>query len=353
MHHKFSDFLRHGGNAQYVFERRNGRVFGRQSILSIKSSFPNYAALRADFNARLEVVIAENTRMLLRALTPPDTVPRVTETDLRDVSDAKDEVLTEWDARLERIFAEYQTHPQRLRPLRTAMEERLLRAFAGAINQLRQEELGVEVYIWRSQDDAKVRDLHAGYDDRLFRWDSPPEGGHPGEAYNCRCYAEPIPPGAQGGEILAQFDAGSDGRLPPQDLAAHEAIGGHTIATHVGKSEAFLLRSVARPRLRLPIASLFRWRHGSFPSLEAAQKLTNSNLAQNSDIVFEVSIGKRSKAFITSEFSSPTGTEAYRTTRRLSSPVRVRETFGVGTVIVHAPEMPDGFLIVTSYPRVE
>ncbi len=175
MHHKFSDFLRNGGNAQYIFEYRDGRVVGRQSILSFKSSFPNYTALRADFSARLDAVIAENTRMLLRALTPPDTVPLFTEPDLRDVSDAKDEVLAQWDARLERIFAEYQTHPQRLRPLRTAMEERLLRAFAGAINQLRQEELGVELYIWHSQDDAKVRNLHAGYNDQVFRWDSPPQ----------------------------------------------------------------------------------------------------------------------------------------------------------------------------------
>ncbi len=130
--------------------------------------------------------------MLLNSLTPPDTVPTVSASDLRDVSDARAEALNAWDARLESIFSEYQNHPQRLRPLRTAMEERLLRAFAGLINQLRQEDLGIEQYIWRSQDDAKVRDSHAGYDDQVFRWDDPPVGGHPGEAQNCRCYAEPI-----------------------------------------------------------------------------------------------------------------------------------------------------------------
>lgn len=57
------------------------------------------------------------------------------------------------------------------------MEERLLRAFAGLINQLRQEDLGIEQYIWRSQDDAKVRDGHAAYDDRVFRWDTPQKAG--------------------------------------------------------------------------------------------------------------------------------------------------------------------------------
>lgn len=150
-------------------------------------------------------MIADNSRMLLNALTPPDTVPWVTEADLRDVSDAKEEALRQWDTRLTAIFEEYETHPQRLRPLRTAMEGRLLRAFAGLINQLRQQDLGIERYIWRSQDDAKVRDSHAEYDDQVFRWDEPPAGGHPGQAHNCRCFAEPIAPGSRNDVILAEL----------------------------------------------------------------------------------------------------------------------------------------------------
>lgn len=287
--------------------------------------------------------------MLLNALTPPDTVPNVIEPDLRDVSDAKEEALNAWDTRLESIFNEYQNHPQRLRPLRTAMEERLLRAFAGLINQLRQEALGIERYILRSRDDAKVRDSHADYDDRVFRWGDPPAGGHPGEAFNCRCYAEPVPSAPQSNVILTDFD----GSIPPQDLTAHETSGGHTIALHVGKSEAFLIRSVRTPRGRTLFFSLYRWRHGTFPSLEAAQKLTNSNLAQNSEIVNAVARGELPDAFVTSTFNSITGTEAYRITQRTSSPIQVRRTFGVGTFVRHAPDRPDGFIIVTSYPRVD
>lgn len=41
--------------------------------------------------------------MLLNALTPPDTVPWVAEADLRDVSDAKEEALRQWDTRLTAI----------------------------------------------------------------------------------------------------------------------------------------------------------------------------------------------------------------------------------------------------------
>lgn len=219
MHYSFGDFLRHGGNGQYVMAHRDGRLVGRRVGLSLKSTFPNYSALRADFSNRLDGVIADNTRMLLDALTPPDSVPVVSEADLRDVSDAKDETLSAWDARLESILGEYQTHPQRLRPLRAAMEERLVRAFAGLINQLRQEDLGIEQYIWRSQDDAKVRDSHAAYDDRVFRWDDPPEGGHPGEAHNCRCYAEPVAPDVPSSVLLADFAPTADS-LPSSNNTA-------------------------------------------------------------------------------------------------------------------------------------
>jgi murein DD-endopeptidase MepM/ murein hydrolase activator NlpD len=47
-------------------------------------------------------------------------------------------------------------------------------------------------YIWRTEDDEKVRAAHAERDDLIFRWDDPPKGGHPGEDYNCRCRAEPL-----------------------------------------------------------------------------------------------------------------------------------------------------------------
>lgn len=217
MQHSFGDFLRHGGTGQFDFIQRGSHIIGRRRVgLSLKLSFPNYAALHSDFSERLDEVISENTRMLLNALTPPDTVPTVTEADLRDVSDAKAEALNAWDVRLESILSEYQNHQQRLRPVRTAMEVRLLRAFAGLINQLRQEDLGIERYVWRSRDDAKVRDSHAVYDDRVFQWDEPPEGGHPGEAHNCRCYAEPVVSNVPSNVVLADFSATADAPVPEQ-----------------------------------------------------------------------------------------------------------------------------------------
>lgn len=59
------------------------------------------------------------------------------------------------------------------------------------------EELAVQddghgLYIWRTVQDDHVRHDHAVRDGRRFYWNDPPDGGNPGEDYNCRCWAEPI-----------------------------------------------------------------------------------------------------------------------------------------------------------------
>ena len=61
----------------------------------------------------------------------------------------------------------------------------------GEFNMLRQTDLGVERYVWRTMNDNRVRDEHQDREGETFAWDDPPEGGHPGEDIQCRCYAEP------------------------------------------------------------------------------------------------------------------------------------------------------------------
>ena len=48
-------------------------------------------------------------------------------------------------------------------------------------------------YIWRTARDEKVRKDHAERDGKTFDYANPPNGGNPGDDYNCRCWAEPIP----------------------------------------------------------------------------------------------------------------------------------------------------------------
>lgn len=51
-----------------------------------------------------------------------------------------------------------------------------------------------DYYIWRTKKDDRVRSKHAEREGEIFNWHIPPEGGHPGEDYNCRCQAEPYKP---------------------------------------------------------------------------------------------------------------------------------------------------------------
>jgi hypothetical protein len=139
--------------------------------------------------------------------------------------------------------------------------------------------------------------------------------------------------------------AQAESRHSRVDLHEHEMRGGHTIAEHVGRSDSYLL---ARARGdRGPVA--VRRRAGSFPSLEAATKLVSSTLAKNQDIVERVASGELDDAFITAEFETKTGREAYAPTEY--SEVYMRDTYGVGVFIVHDATVEGGFTIWSAYPR--
>lgn len=62
-----------------------------------------------------------------------------------------------------------------------------------SLTKLRQQEVGVEEYIWQTSGDERVRPTHRVNDGKKFRWDSPPKiTGHPGNDVNCRCVAIPV-----------------------------------------------------------------------------------------------------------------------------------------------------------------
>jgi len=190
METKFTQFLRTGGDGEFLIRRKADAWVGGRIGFSVKSEFPNYAALRDDFAVRLDAVIQSNSVTLLQAISAQYDPP-LTAAELPGVSAARAETLALWEQRIEVIWGEWHSHLQRLRPIREAMEQHLLRGFAALINELRQRGLGIRQYVWRSRDDGKVRSSHAQYDDQVFSWDEPPEGGHPGQAFNCRCHAEP------------------------------------------------------------------------------------------------------------------------------------------------------------------
>lgn len=63
--------------------------------------------------------------------------------------------------------------------------------FFGDLNRVRQGDLGIERFTWRTMHDNRVREEHEDRDGETYAWNAPPEGETPGEPVLCRCYAEP------------------------------------------------------------------------------------------------------------------------------------------------------------------
>jgi SPP1 gp7 family putative phage head morphogenesis protein len=61
-----------------------------------------------------------------------------------------------------------------------------------SLDQIKQEQAGIEEYFWITVGDQSVRVTHQERDGQKFRWDNPPLGGHPGQDIRCRCHAEPV-----------------------------------------------------------------------------------------------------------------------------------------------------------------
>lgn len=67
----------------------------------------------------------------------------------------------------------------------------------GQLVEARHKDLGISQYTWRGINDERTRSLHSERIERgaVYSWDDPPEGGHPGEPIQCRCWGEPYIPG--------------------------------------------------------------------------------------------------------------------------------------------------------------
>lgn len=71
---------------------------------------------------------------------------------------------------------------------------------ASNLTQARAMFAGSEGYIWRTSEDADVRETHKHMDGKYIRWDSPPKTDknlspyHAGAGPNCRCFPDPIIP---------------------------------------------------------------------------------------------------------------------------------------------------------------
>lgn len=71
-------------------------------------------------------------------------------------------------------------------------QQRALAVLTGFLNQAQQKAMEIDFYVWITQRDFRVRKSHIERNDQIFRWDTPPNGGHPSIDFGCRCYARPL-----------------------------------------------------------------------------------------------------------------------------------------------------------------
>lgn len=63
----------------------------------------------------------------------------------------------------------------------------------GQLSEVRQGQLGIRSYTWRTSQDERVRESHRANNGREFEWARPPvDTGHPGADIQCRCVASPV-----------------------------------------------------------------------------------------------------------------------------------------------------------------
>lgn len=112
----------------------------------------------------------------------------------------------------------------------------------GQITATRQTRAGVQSYTWSTSRDERVRDEHAALEGQTFSWNSPPEPGHPGEDFQCRCVAIPNVEelddvfGASGEEETPHEEPEEESPEEPEPLALPDIESGPEAESHEEES---------------------------------------------------------------------------------------------------------------------
>jgi SPP1 gp7 family putative phage head morphogenesis protein len=217
----FNQFVRHGGHATIVLSLR-----AIEPAMELKQARLDSTVTDA-FEQRLRELAAENWSVLTGAFARAGLVADPTVEDVEtEISRGRADFSTQASA----IMAT--TDPSVADADVSTLSDWLARRFLTQINEWRQRRLGVAHFVWRTQDDEKVRAAHAVRDDRVYSWQDEFPDGPPGHGYNCRCVAEPaivdrtilltdFPTSPDLSERIAQAQA--DGLT---DAAADAAAGG-------------------------------------------------------------------------------------------------------------------------------
>lgn len=111
------------------------------------------------------------------------------------------------------------------------------------------------------------------------------------------------------------------------------------------------MRRALNSRIRIGGAAFWEDLVGSFPSLEAANKLVNSTIAQNKAIVEQLArgeLGTLRQVAIEAWFGAPTGYQSYMP--NFSGRPEIRDTQGVRVILKRNLSSSRGYSILTAFP---
>lgn len=145
----------------------------------------------------LDIMLVESAE-LIRTI-PHDLVGQVAR---RVIQYYKGEPMPEGRSLYRQIQEEFHISADRAKVIARDQTSKL----NGNLNAVRQMDLGIEEYIWQTARDRRVvgnpaglypkgNRMHGNHYERqghVFEWTKPPEDGHPGQAIQCRCYADPL-----------------------------------------------------------------------------------------------------------------------------------------------------------------
>ena len=171
----FESFIRNGGTKTFVLN------LGNRAPLEFKQDAPSQAdAVRDWVDANWTQSFGATSQAILK--TKPFEFSAAGLSDLDQETLRADAAAEIADAMTREGFTLDDAEGQ----------QRALAVLFGFLNRVQQVAMGIDFYVWTTQNDKRVREGHAERDDKVFRWDDPPEGGHPSEDFGCRCYARPL-----------------------------------------------------------------------------------------------------------------------------------------------------------------
>ncbi len=156
-------------NTQAHAEQVYGDIAGK---VSLPPSYTDLLKLKAKENVQLIKTLPERHFAALQS----SVLSAVTQgTQVGDIEDMIDDRFDSMDSNAELIARDQ------------------VGKLNGQLTEMSQTDLGVEKYVWRTAGDDRVRSTHAHHEGVIYSWDNPPaDTGHPGQDFQCRCYAEPV-----------------------------------------------------------------------------------------------------------------------------------------------------------------